>query len=237
MHLLPTRQCTTFLAAVALVAAATADANLVVVPTLTVNSLTHTYSGLLPFGPVARDSFTIGDGNYTGGGAFTIPSIANGDTVAFRIQAPAGKKFVVHNGAAFFGFSLRWSAASDAVSTTGGTFAFENLVGVAPTNTYSVLSVGNAGNAIQFQLQFNVNGPFEFTAIDLMTQVQSSPSAGPRSYGSVLSTTSPAFSASKAGVNQLLMSIEPSAVPEASAFLMVGGVVSAMALARSARRR
>lgn len=100
------------IAACAFVVASPAQAALVAptiaVPTIQINSLQHTYTPARP--PLltsrARDGVTIGDGNYTGGGAFSIPSIATGDVFSIRIQAPAGKKFVVHEDATFFGFSF-----------------------------------------------------------------------------------------------------------------------------------
>jgi hypothetical protein len=227
------------IAACALVVASSAQANLIVVPTVEIHSLTHDYSaGWPPFMPAfTSDSMSIGDGNYSGGGAFSIPSIATGDTFAIRIQAPAGKKFVVHEGAQGLSFSFFWLAAGDGISLSGGTATFENLAGTAPTPSYEFMGVGNGGNVVNANLQYDVNGAFEFTAIDILVPVQSNPVAGPRNFGSVQSSSAPSFTAYAPGVDQVVMSIEVAAIPELGSFASVGAVVTTFGVLSRGRRR
>ena len=229
--------------AAALLAAARAEADVVMAittPTIEVQALTHTYSpGFLPFDPPSViDSISIGDGNYTGGGAFSVPGISTGDVATIRIQAPARQKFVIHDSDALLGLNFYWQAGGDTTSLSGGTATFENLVGSPPPISYSFLGVGNAGNVIGAQLEFQPLGLIEFTALNIEIPVQSSPSPGVRDFGAVASSSSLAFYAySSSPDDHVVMSIETAAVPEASAFLMLGAVsLGAMGIVAVRRR-
>lgn len=215
-------------------------AAVVATPAVVVNSLTHTYSpgASFPFPQPAfsRDSFSIGDGNYTGGGAFSVPSISNGDTATVRVQAPAGMKFVVHDASALLSLNLFWQSGGDALSLAGGTVAFENLSGATPPTTYAFLGVGNGGNVIKAELQFSPAGLIEFTALNITIPVQSSPPGGTRNFGSVQSNSSLAFYARATGsTNHTVMSLQPVAVPEAGAWLLVGVIAAGTGLAKRFR--
>jgi hypothetical protein len=201
----------------------------IVVPPIEVQTLTHDFltGPGFPFPipiTIARDSFEIGSG-YTGGDAFSIPSISNGDMATIRIQAPAGKKFVVHDANAQLGLDFYWQAGGDVSSLSGGTATFENLTGSAPLESYSFLAVGNSGNVIKAELQFQSLGLFEFTAIDITIPVQSSPAAGARNFGSVQSNSSPAFYALVLGTeDHTILSIESVPEPGSITLLLAGSV-------------
>ncbi len=225
-------------AAVLSLGSSRATADVVVAPPIEVHTLTHSFQPEFDFFPASsRDSISIGDGGYTGGGAFSVPSISNGDTATMRVQAPAGMKFVIHDPNAFMGLDFFWQAGGDSITLAGGSAVFENLTGVEPSPSYSFLGVGNSGNVIKATLQFDSIGLIEFTALDITIPVQSSPGSGARNFGSVQSNSEPAFYAFAFGpTDHTVMSLEPTAVPEAGAWLLVGVVASAGAAWRVRRR-
>jgi hypothetical protein len=198
-----------------------ARAAVINVPAIEVQSLTHQFlPPSFPDPASARDNFTIGDGNYTGGGSFSIPTIQNGDTAVVRIQAPAGKKFVINSSSVDFGFNLFWQSSADMISLGGGSVAFENLVGTAPTNTYSNLGVGNAGNVIKAEMMYSTLSPIEFTALNITIPVLSSPLAGTRNFGSVQSNSSPSFYVIlNTPTDQPVMTLQ--AIPEPSSLALI----------------
>jgi hypothetical protein len=210
---------------------ASAVAATIVAPTITVNSLTHTFTpaSSFPFPRPAssRDSIAFNDGNYTGGGAFTVPSIANGDMVNIRLQATPGKKFVIFPTGTTLSLDVYFqTAGSDSIGTFGGTATFENLVGTAPTVSNPALGVGAQGNVLRAGLSWNVATPIEFTAINISIPVQTFPAAGPRSYDIVRSNSSAMFSAAKTGTpDQTVMAIQPVPEPTAISLLCLSGIL------------
>lgn len=205
-----------------------ANAALIVTPPVEVQTLTHIFTPAsnFPFPQPAssRDYFDIGSG-YTGGGAFSVSSISNGDTATLRLQAPTGMKFVVHDPNAQLGLDLYFQAGGDVSTLSGGTVAFENLTGSPPLNTYSFLAVGNSGNVIKAQLQFQAVGLVEFTALDITIPVQSSPPGGGRDFGAVQSNSSPAFYAfANSSSDETVLSIDAIPEPGSLALFAVAGV-------------
>jgi hypothetical protein len=207
-----------------------ATAGTINVPTVQVNALTHQFqpgmSFPFPEPGIARDSFSIGDGNYSGGEAFSISSIATGDVAHVRIQAPAGEQFAVLIAGAELHLNLYWQAGADTASLAGGTISFEGLSGTSPTETYSFLAVGSTGNVIYTSLQFTAAAPFAFTAIKVEIPVQSNPPAGARNFAAVASNSSEAFGAyvftdTDTTVMEIQQVPEPAALAGAGASLVL----------------
>lgn len=210
------------------VASAPLQADLITVPAIEVQTLTHSFTAAATFPfprpATSRDYISIGSG-YTGGGGFSIPSITTGDVATIRVQAPAGQRFVIHDANATLGVNVYWQAGADAISLAGGTVTFENLVGSTPPATYSFPGIGNSGNVIKAEYTFQPAGLIEFTALSFTIPVLSSPASGARTFGSVQSSGSFAFFASATGgTNHTVMSLQAIAVPEGSAFLLVGAI-------------
>jgi hypothetical protein len=164
------------------------------VPPITINQLRHWFvSG---FGP--RDGVVIPGTDYTSSG-FTA-AIGVGDVVRVRVQAPPGKKFRVRGPAApatgFFHISVYWPG-SNVGAPTSATYSttFENFAGVSvsPTPNYALVVASN--RSVEVWLTYATQGDFEFTAFRVDINVVQAPPAELRSFGDVISETSPSIDA------------------------------------------
>ena len=208
-----------------------ANADLVLLPDITVTSLGHLNSNDPFFGGT---TIFDGAGGYVGG-SISAPTftgqIHNGDTVTERIVAPAGEQFVVHYIPGLnmsLNVNFQWLAGGDGTSgSPSQTISFENLTGTAPSTSYTFFGVGNAGNAILGQYQGTVTGDVSFTSFDVSFPVSSSPPGNTVTYS--LRTDSPVFDVfggtQMSGFDATLLSIESvQAVPEAPAWLAMAAV-------------
>lgn len=162
------------------------------VPPLVITQLTHKS---YPTG--VSDSITIPGTGYTSSG-FTA-TVVTGDLFTIRIEAPAGKKFVVHTpigpSAGELWFQIYWAAMGDISSTQSPfTIAFENLQGTAPTNeTYSFVAVSDQHRVISVAKRYTFTAGFEFTAIEMtLTAAQFVPPVT-ETFGPVESNWVPSF--------------------------------------------
>lgn len=175
------------------------------VPPVTITQLSHSLSDGHVF-----DAITIPGPGHTSGG-FTA-AISAGDVVTIRFQAPAGKKFVVHAPAGvsteYFFFNTYWSAGGDVTSVAPHTVAFENFHGIAPTETYSRFALGDNGAFVQAWRDYVVNGPFEFTAIQVNMTASQPLIPMSRTFSDVRSFSEPSWGASAwSGPDTSLMEI------------------------------
>src|SRR5262249_47430053 len=146
------------------------DAANIVVPPVTITSLTHLVQNSPPY---TADSvaFSCGGGvvgTCTSSG-FTA-TILQGDTVQLRFQPPAGQRFHVEYNPAFSTQAIlvdaMWRAASDVSGTiTPPTVTLENLNGPAPVQLSGAASVGNGGKTITVDWAATVSADVTFTAI------------------------------------------------------------------------
>ena len=149
-------------------------AAVIVVPPVTITQLSHSVdSGWASDGVVFPDASVASDG-------FSA-SIATGDTLRLRFQAPAGKKFVVHGGHGQPGLpeefivDARWSAAPGLVlQNSPHTLAFANLEGQAPTLGNYLSAVALGGSNLYAVFNFRVETDFQFTALDISIVVANS---------------------------------------------------------------
>ncbi len=189
-------------------AARPSAAGTVVVPPVTISQLYHytssTYidDGILMPGP-----------GYSSSGWF-LANVSPGDVVRIRIQAPAGKKFVVHVPAGFgketFSFSLYWFTESGVNGDVDPhTVTFEGFHGTMPTETYSYVAIGDQAKAIWANKVYTVTGGFEFTAIQIELTASQLLIPWSRIFNEVQSSTAPAWSVSArtSGLDATLMEI------------------------------
>ncbi len=133
------------------------------VPVVTVTQLTHVA------GPgYVTDTITIPGPGYTSSGF--VATVATGDVVTVHIAAPPGKKFVVHaptSGApASFMINMYWLGAGGTVSSEEPhTLTFENLVGTPPSQTYSLVALGDQRQIVEVWKDYVYTASFEFTGI------------------------------------------------------------------------
>lgn len=180
------------------------------VPPIKVTSLVHSsyYDNIFDL-QQWNDSVTFPSGP----GGFSAPgfsaSIGTGDTIVVRVEAPAGKKFVItkHPAATnnVFYLNAYWfTGTGDASSAASvGNVNFENLNGTAPTNTYQLHRVSDNGEAIKVTLIYDVNNDFSFTAMDIEFVVSHTLAEAFRTYGSVLSSSTRSFGATAEGAGGL----------------------------------
>lgn len=169
--LLPLRSCfSTLVLGVGLAAVPIAvGAATINAPTITVTSLDHIPGSCCDY-HVDYVGFpgAYTGGSYTGGGAFSA-TIATGDVITIRIQAPAGKKFSVHlpPAATFidFSFDLFWLSVGGAGNLEPNTATFEGLVGPVPQETYSLTSLSAGRTQFEVWKQYTASAPFQFRAI------------------------------------------------------------------------
>jgi len=126
-------------------------------------------------------------------------TITTGDVVVVRIQAPAGKKFVVHApfGATpgVFSFSLYWQTGTvDGISHLDThAMTFENFHGSPPAETYSLVALGDQLNIVEVWKMFSFSEGFEFTAIEFRVTASSPLPPVALTFFDVASYTMPAF--------------------------------------------
>ena len=142
------------------------------IPPVTITQLAHFYN--IQISNIVYDGISIPGSGYTSSG-FTA-TILQGDVVTIRFQAPPGKKFVVHVPRSLYGeqfyVDTYWISIGDgATYTYPHTVVFENFHGVAPTETYTYVGVSERGRAVLFEKTYDVNGEWEFTAMQVTMQV------------------------------------------------------------------
>ena len=148
-----------------------------------------------------QDAVFIPDGPGVYSGPGFSASIGTGDVVVVRIGAPANHRFRLNDvqgtTGRFFGFNFWWSTgAGDILSNAPtATVTFEGGNGSAPANTYSLCAVSDNGNAVLVDLQYNITGSYEFTAIRVEFTVGHALADIMRDYGPVTTFSYPAFTA------------------------------------------
>lgn len=223
-----------------------ATADIVVLPDITITSLGHAHSSDPFFGNSTVDGVSIPSGYI--GGTYTTNGFTGeahgGDTITEQILAPAGQKFVVNFDPAYsslgLGISIYWQAGGDSSSTfVAPTITFQNLIGAAPTPTYSLAAVGDAGNVISYEYMADIVGSLSFTGLTVSFPVLNSPPGGSRSF-SIGSNSDPSFYAYGSSADNfdspILALEQPSAVPEAPAWLALGIVGVCTVLGITVRR-
>jgi hypothetical protein len=132
-------------------------------------------------------------------------AISAGDVVTVRIQAPPGKKFVVHapaSGSAYFWATAYWqSDVSCKGVTEPHTVTFENLVGTPPAETYSLVGTGTQHCIVQVWKSYVYTAAFEFTAFRVDMNIASTDPPVPYKYKNLGSWQDPAFGASGVTAN------------------------------------
>lgn len=171
------------------------------VPPVTINALTHR----ITFGGHIQDGITIPGPGYTSSGFTT--NFATGDVVRVRVQAPPGKMFRVHSptGGTSMSFNVHWICINGISSHFNtAVVTFENLNGVAPTNTYQLVLANEI--VVEAWFDYTVPADFEFTAFVADIIVDQPLASTMRTYGDVESystqsifagavTTDPSFRA------------------------------------------
>ena len=175
-----------------------ASAATITVPTVTITQLPHSFDGQIVYDAVSFPTWTGGSPGtgYTSSG-FTA-AIANGDVITIRFEAPPGKKFVVHSPAGVYGekFFLNtfWQAgAGGPAYEAASTMAFENFLGVAPTETYSLFTLSTNGGSVVAEKNYQVNGPFEFTAIQITFTASQQQTVGSQPFSAVCGYSVPGW--------------------------------------------
>ncbi|MEZ6127918.1 MAG: hypothetical protein R3C59_04505 [Planctomycetaceae bacterium] len=160
----------------------------------------------------------LSSGTFSGPG-FSA-NIGSGDTIKLRFEAPAGQKFVVHaptdaTDVTFFVNAFWQTTNGDQTSAPLPVHSttFENLVGVAPVNTYSLADVSDNGEAIILDEFYHVASEFSFTALQFEFVVLPGLIGADRTYSSVQSSSVPSFGTAAgfdgAPIDQPIMSIVP----------------------------
>jgi len=164
-----------------------ASAATIVVPPVTITQLSHTVSNGWVY-----DAVAFPDGSVESNGF--IATIATGDTLSIRVQAPPGKKFVVHGGHGQPGAAEElfvdayWTAGFDLVLRLAPyTLSFVNLNGPAPIVHPDLCAVSDHGLSIYAAFHFSVQGDFEFTTLAIQIIVAPPFTAVPQQYSSVQS--------------------------------------------------
>ena len=165
----------------------------IAVPPVTITALPRTYSGAWVHNAVG---FT-GSGNLSGGftsDGFTA-AISPGDVVVIRFQAPPGKKFVVLTPPNLFQqtffFNAYWFAGADQSSHADlNTVTLENFRGIAPTETYSNVAIGDGGKFVDAEKTYAVQGQFEFTAFEIDVTASLLMAGTPQTFSAVQSSSS-----------------------------------------------
>jgi formylglycine-generating enzyme required for sulfatase activity len=170
------------LAALALGAFRAAAATLVI-PTVQIPFLLHSYTGT-----------QLGDGRdfpcgACSGSGFSA-AIQHGDTIQVRFAAPAGKRFFVFRDPALglqeFDAFASWGDALDFTGTpVPCTASFEGLSGPAPVPSAAACFVSDAGAAVHVEWIGTVTGDFAFSALSLSFAVANSPPGTLVAYGPV----------------------------------------------------
>ncbi len=210
-----------------LVIAAGGMAATVNIPPVVVNSLAH--SRVVTSGPVQttlQDSVFMpsGGGTYSGPGFSAV--IGTGDTVVFRLEAPAGQVFNITPGpganATYFDFMLYWHTGIGDVTSNfpTPTITFENFAGTAMTNNYTLAAISNAGQAITVELQYTLSASCSFSAVRVSFPVTHALASTLRTYGPVQTSSSPAIAAtsvynSNYPLSPIIMALGPAAAPGA----------------------
>jgi len=128
-------------------------------------------------------------------------TISAGDVVTVRIEAPAGKKFVVHapagGSSAYFWASVYWhSGKADYGIVEPHTVTFENLAGTPPSETYSFVGTGTGHGIVMATEDYVYTTAFEFTAFRVDIAVASQEASAPLTYKILGSWSDPSFGAS-----------------------------------------
>ena len=170
---------------------------IIVVPPVTISEMAHTYEppDVDPYATI-RDAVTFPGTGYTSNG-FTA-TLAQGDTVYMRYQAPPGMKFVIHHAPnvvdEILFWNTSWLAAGDAISGTDpSTIVFENASGTMPVESYSYVAVGNAGHVIKCDKEFPILGDFEFSAVQIKLAISKTFAVASQAFGSVSSYSVPSW--------------------------------------------
>lgn len=182
--------------ALALLAGGPSRAAVVIVPPVTITSLTHEFTG-----SSVQDVIDIPGPGYTSSG-FTA-AFGTGDVVRVRIQPPPGKKFQVRapvrepNAVAATGtfrVDVYWPCAGGGVSHFNpATVAFENFRGFYPALQYALAAANET--LVEAWYDYVTTGDFEFTAFVVDIPVDQPLARVTRTFGDVLSWTSPAIGA------------------------------------------
>lgn len=201
----------------------------VTLPPVLVSTLAHDhFVNTIPLlQTITRDSVQFPcTGGACSGPGFSA-SIGQGDRVVIRFTAPTGHQFVVRRapgGTQFFWATASWqTGTSDVISNfPPSTVTFGGLTGTAPTNSYSLGSISDNGQAIVVDQQYVVSGDFSFTEMRIEFTVGHALAAQLRTYGSVNSTSSPSFASARivsgSATDTTVMSIEPIAPSQAFCF-------------------
>lgn len=192
-----TRRLAPAAAALALfVAIAPARAAVVNVPPVTVTSLRHEFSG-----SSARDAIDIPGPGYTSSG-FTA-AFGTGDVVRVRVQAPPGKKFQVRapvSSPGAFNVNVYWPCEGGSVSHFNpAVVTFENFRGIPPTLSYNLAAANEV--LVEAWYDYVTHGNFEFTAFVVDIPVDQALARVSRTYGDVLSWSTPSIGASATTTN------------------------------------
>ena len=142
----------------AMLGAGPGAATTIAVPPVTIYQLDHTNRA----NGGVTDAITIPGTGYTA--SLFGATIATGDLVTVRVEAPPGKKFVMHAPGQLW-FVLYWHAfGGTASSEYPNVVTFENLQGPMPSQNYSFTTLGDQRHIIEVWKNYDVAAPFEFTA-------------------------------------------------------------------------
>lgn len=161
------------------------------VPPVTITAFEH--RGFPPTS--ASDFIRIPGTGYTNSG-FTA-TIATGDVVVVRIQAPPGKMFFVNGPSdgslGNFSFNFYWQSGPDIGSGLhANTVTYEHFAGVPPIEVYSLVLIGEARNVVEVWKQYTFRGPFQFSAIEFRITARTGPTTT-GTFAPVASYQDPAF--------------------------------------------
>jgi hypothetical protein len=142
----------------------------IVAPVTTAQSISHIYipSGINPPGSMISDTAVLNSSSFNSSSLTAAP---NNRFVA-QLRAPQGFKFVAAPAPAPYDTTLILILSWGNSSGTPASFVpepavFENLVGPAPTTLSQPDFIDASGSLVRARENFDVNDPFEFTAITL----------------------------------------------------------------------
>ncbi len=159
------------------------------VPPVTVTQLYHGFRTSFSTHYIS-DGVTYPGPGYTSSGFSAVFNY--GDHFISLIEAPPGMEFLVHDLAGTgvdLTFSTYWQSATTGSGnyTDPNTVTFENLVGTAPTETYSLVQSTLDGTNIQAWKSFTIHGDIAFTGVQVDQTLTAGFTGLSQTYGPVAS--------------------------------------------------